>query len=137
MTKPKHAPGYVPNDAYTEADWDEVSDNPPLTDAELAAAHPGPVGMPPAMAEAFLKRAGRPKAEAKAVPVSLRVPPDVLAAYKAAGPGWQTRMNEALAAGLTPPVGPRPASGAKAIDRKAGRTKSRKPAGVKARAAGA
>ncbi|MCJ2133356.1 BrnA antitoxin family protein [Methylobacterium sp. J-026] len=102
MTKRDHAPGYVPNPNYTQQDWDEVSDNPPLTDEELAAATPGPEGLPPAMVEAFRKLAGRPKAEAKAVPVSLRVPPDVLAAYKAGGPGWQTRMNEALAAGLKP-----------------------------------
>jgi len=98
MTKCDHAPGYVPNDAYSQADWDDVSDNPPLTGEELAAARLGPEGMPPTMAEAFLKRAGRPKAADKAVPVSLRVPPDVLAAFKADGPGWQTRMNEALAA---------------------------------------
>jgi uncharacterized protein (DUF4415 family) len=98
MTKRDHAPGYVPNDAYSQADWNKVSDNLPLTDEELAAARPGPEGMPPAVAEAILKRAGRPKAADKAVPVSLRVPPDVLAAFKAAGPGWQTRMNEALAA---------------------------------------
>ncbi|MCJ2056219.1 BrnA antitoxin family protein [Methylobacterium sp. J-048] len=102
MPKAEHAPGYTPTEAYTQADWDEVSDNPPLTEAELASARPGPHGMPAGMAEAFLKRAGRPKAEAKAVPVSLRVPPDVLAAYKAQGPGWQTRMNEVLAAGLGP-----------------------------------
>ena len=64
------------------------------TVAGAAASEASPV----AVAEAILKRAGRPKAADKAVPVSLRVPPDVLAAFKAAGPGWQTRMNEALAA---------------------------------------
>ncbi|MGU3539978.1 BrnA antitoxin family protein [Methylobacterium sp. A54F] len=99
MTKPEHAPGYVPNDAYTQDDWDAVSDNPPLTDTELAAARPGPAGMPAAMAEAFLRRAGRPKAPVRRVPISLRVDPDVLAAYKADGPGWQTRMNETLRRG--------------------------------------
>lgn len=102
MPKAENAPGYTPTEAYTQADWDEVSDNPPLTEAELASARSGPYGMPPEMAETFLKHTGRPKDAAKAVPVSLRVPPDVLAAYKARGPGWQTRMNEALAAGLRP-----------------------------------
>ena len=100
MSKRDPAPSYVPNDAYTQADWDAVSDTPPLTDAELGRARPGVEGMPPAMAEAFTKRAGRPKVERRSVPVSLRVPAEVLDAYKAGGPGWQTRMNAALAAGL-------------------------------------
>ena len=36
------------------------------------------------------------------IPVLLRVDPDVLARFRASGPGWQTRMNAALrkAAGL-------------------------------------
>ena len=98
MPNRDHAPGYTPNNAYTQEDWDEVSDNLPLTDVELASARRGPQGLPPALAEAFRVRAGRPRSPDKAVPVSLRVPPDVLAAFKAEGPGWQTRMNEALAA---------------------------------------
>jgi uncharacterized protein (DUF4415 family) len=100
MTERKHAPGYVPNPLYAQEDWDEVSDNPELTDAEIAELRPNGEGLPVEMAAAFKNLGGRPKSEAKAVPVSLRVPPDVLAAYKADGPGWQTRMNEALAAGL-------------------------------------
>jgi uncharacterized protein (DUF4415 family) len=32
--------------------------------------------------------------------ISLRVDRDVLAAYRATGPGWQARMNVALKAGL-------------------------------------
>ena len=100
MTSSKHAPGYVPNPAYTQEDWDEVSDNPELTDAEIAELRSNGEGLPAEMAAAFKRLGGRPKSDTKAVPVSLRVPPDVLAAYKADGPGWQTRMNEALAAGL-------------------------------------
>lgn len=73
-----------------------MSDTPELTDAEVAELRPNGKGLPVALAEAFKRLAGRPKAQA--VPVSLRVPPDVLEAYKADGPGWQTRMNEALAA---------------------------------------
>ncbi|TXM66849.1 hypothetical protein FV226_22910 [Methylobacterium sp. WL12] len=53
--------GYVPNDAYAEADWAAV-DSPPLTDAELARTRPGVKGMLPAMAEAFGRRtAGQPQ----------------------------------------------------------------------------
>ena len=99
MTNSEHAPGYVPTPDYSQEDWDEVSDTPEMTDAEIAELRPDGERLPAALAEAF-RRLGRPKAEAKAVPVSLCVPPDVLAAYKADGPGWQTRMNEALAAGL-------------------------------------
>ena len=45
---------------------------------------------------------GRPKLEAPKKAISLRVDADVLDRYKAGGPGWQGRMNEALrkAAGL-------------------------------------
>lgn len=100
MTSSKHAPGYVPNALYTQEDWDEVSDNPELTDAEISELRPNGEGLPDEIAAAIKRLGGRPKSDAKAVPVSLRVPPDVLAAYKADGPGWQTRMNEALAAGL-------------------------------------
>ena len=45
------------------------------------------------------RRAGRPvgttKDDAK-VPVKLRLDPDVLAALRATGPGWQTRVNDKL-----------------------------------------
>jgi uncharacterized protein (DUF4415 family) len=46
--------------------------------------------------------AGRPKSESPKVAVSLRLDQDVIAQFKKRGPGWQTRMNEALreAAGL-------------------------------------
>ena len=100
MTHSEPAPGYVPSSDDSQEDWDEVSDTPELTDAEIAELRPNGEGLPVALAEAFRRFGGRPKSEAKAVPVSLRVVPDVLAAYKAEGPGWQTRMIEALAAGL-------------------------------------
>ena len=55
--------------------------------------------LPQGLFQALTKR-GRPPAENKAVQVTLRVPPAVLDGYKAGGPGWQTRMNDALEAGL-------------------------------------
>lgn len=47
-------------------------------------------------------RRGRPKAERPKVSTTIRLDPDVLDAFKAAGPGWQGRINAALrkAAGL-------------------------------------
>jgi uncharacterized protein (DUF4415 family) len=49
-----------------------------------------------------LIRRGRPKSDAPKRPTSLRLDPDVLDHYRAAGPGWQSRINQALrkAAGL-------------------------------------
>lgn len=39
---------------------------------------------------------GRPKAAVTKVSTTIRLDPDVLAAFKASGPGWQTRINQAL-----------------------------------------
>lgn len=49
-----------------------------------------------------LVRRGRPKSASTKEAVSLRLDPDVLAHFRAAGPGWQSRINAALrkAAGL-------------------------------------
>jgi uncharacterized protein (DUF4415 family) len=47
-----------------------------------------------------LIRRGRPKAAATKEPVKLRLDPDVLAALRATGDGWQTRINDMLRASL-------------------------------------
>jgi uncharacterized protein (DUF4415 family) len=44
-----------------------------------------------------LVRRGRPKLENPRQLLSLRLPPEVIASWKASGPGWQTRMAEVLA----------------------------------------
>jgi len=49
------------------------------------------------IAGAFRRARGRPASERKKVPVTIRLDADVLAALKAEGPGWQTRINELLA----------------------------------------
>lgn len=41
-------------------------------------------------------RRGRPKAEVHKVPVTVRLDPDVVEFFRESGPGWQTRMNDAL-----------------------------------------
>lgn len=43
-----------------------------------------------------VKRAGRPLATNPRRQVTIRLPESVLAAWKATGPGWQTRMAELL-----------------------------------------
>jgi uncharacterized protein (DUF4415 family) len=40
---------------------------------------------------------GRPKSSAPKARVSLRLDEDVVAAYKATGAGWQSRINDTLA----------------------------------------
>ena len=97
MTKHDQAKGYVPNPDYTQEDWDEVSDNPELTDAEIAELKPGQEGLPPAVFAALVNRGGRPRAEIRKVSVTIRLDPHIVEAFKATGAGWQTRMNEILA----------------------------------------
>ena len=46
------------------------------------------------------RRRGRPKLEAPKEAVKLRLDADVLAALRASGEGWQTRINDALRASL-------------------------------------
>lgn len=72
-------------------------DDAPEFTAEVAArAKPAAEVLPAEVMAAFKKKAGRPRAEAAKVAVSLRLDPDVLAAFKATGAGWQTRINDAL-----------------------------------------
>ena len=47
-----------------------------------------------------LKPRGRPKAAVTKEPVKLRLDADVLAALRASGEGWQTRINDTLRASL-------------------------------------
>jgi len=43
-----------------------------------------------------LRRVGRPRAAVRRPMLSMRTDPDVLARLRAAGPGWQTRVNALL-----------------------------------------
>ena len=71
-------------------------DNPEWTEADFARAQ-GPETLSAVELAAFPRTRvrGRQKAPTKQ-PVSLRVDPDVLAFFRATGPGWQARMNDAL-----------------------------------------
>jgi uncharacterized protein (DUF4415 family) len=48
------------------------------------------------VATKMLRPRGRPKTGKARTSISLRLPPETLARWKATGPGWQTRMAEAL-----------------------------------------
>jgi uncharacterized protein (DUF4415 family) len=54
------------------------------------------------LARAVFKKAGRPKSVNPKQMISLRLPPEVVARWKATGPGWQTRMAKRLERAPTP-----------------------------------
>jgi len=60
----------------------EYKELPELTDAALARA--------------AVKKGGRPRSVTPRQLISLRLPAEVVARWRATGPGWQTRMAERL-----------------------------------------
>jgi uncharacterized protein (DUF4415 family) len=91
---------YMPGRGYTKEDLDAVSDNPPWTRDELAQARPF-AEVFPELAASIRRGRGPQKAPTK-VALSIRLSRDVVEKFKAAGPGWQSRIDKALrkAAGL-------------------------------------
>lgn len=77
---------------YTQADWDEVSDNPELTAEDIAKARPFVEVFPELAAK---MRRGPQKAEKK-ISTTIRLSPEVVAHFRATGKGWQARIDEAL-----------------------------------------
>lgn len=65
--------------SITDPEYEEL---PELTDEMLERA--------------VVKKAGRPVSKNPRKQVTIRLPADVLARWKATGPGWQTRMAERL-----------------------------------------
>ncbi len=45
----------------------------------------------------LVKQRGRPKSALHKEPVTVRLDPEILKFFRGSGPGWQTRMNKALA----------------------------------------
>ena len=77
-----------------------VRENPEWTKATFAKAKPAADVLPElygaTVARRMLKPRGRPKTGTARTSISIRLPPETLARWKATGPGWQTRMVEAL-----------------------------------------
>lgn len=75
-------------------------DNPQWTAEDMARARPASEVLPALFgaeaAQAMLKPRGRPKASAPKERMTLRLDPELLAALRATGRGWQTRVNDAL-----------------------------------------
>lgn len=91
MSKINLPPDFDENPEWTEEDFRLARPASELFDAERVAL--------------LVRQPGRPKGSTKAdakQQVALRLDRDVIERFKAAGPGWQTRMNDALrrAAGL-------------------------------------
>jgi len=72
------------------------ADNPEVTDAQARQARPFAEAFPE-LAAALRRSRGPQKAPTKQL-VSLRLDSETVEAFKATGPGWQTRMNDALRA---------------------------------------
>ena len=75
-----------------KATWVDPEDAPELTDAFFQSAD--------LLKGNKIQARGRPKAATTKEPVKLRLDADVLAALRATGDGWQTRINETLRASL-------------------------------------
>jgi len=92
MKKSKARPDHIPQE-----DWDSV-DSPPLSQDLLAGLRPVSETHPEilnAYREGGLRGRGPQKAPTKTL-LSMRYSTEVLAYFRATGPGWQTRMDEAL-----------------------------------------
>lgn len=73
----------------------DFDDSPELTKAQMKAMRPIEKVLP-GVAATFKRSRGRPKVETPLAHVSLRLEPDVLEAFRALGPRWQTEMRAAL-----------------------------------------
>ncbi|MFM2042797.1 MAG: hypothetical protein RLY86_1373 [Pseudomonadota bacterium] len=94
-------PDHAADDAAIDGGISADPDAREWTEAEMAQARPATEILPSAVLAAFdgARKRGRPPAANAKVKVMLRIDPDVLAAYRDSGPGWQTRMNAALRKG--------------------------------------
>lgn len=85
---------------FTEAGVDTVSDSPELMEQELIGAKPFAEVFPAVAAklETVQRLRGRPKVDAPKVSTTLRLDldPDIVTYFRSTGPGWQSRINEAL-----------------------------------------
>jgi uncharacterized protein (DUF4415 family) len=68
----------------------------PMTEEELARMRPMHEAQPEFLARWMRRKRGRPPATAPKKQVTLRLDQDVLDHFRSGGPGWQTRINEAL-----------------------------------------
>jgi uncharacterized protein (DUF4415 family) len=70
------------------------ADNPEWTDADFSRARPA--DELPAEIRAFFPKTRGPQKAPKKVALSIRLSAEVVDHFKATGPGWQSRIDEAL-----------------------------------------
>ena len=70
-------------------------DNPEWTKVDFAKARPPAEVLPPELLAQFKNTRGPQKTPTK-VAVSIRLSPEVISHFKAKGPGWQSRIDNAL-----------------------------------------
>jgi uncharacterized protein (DUF4415 family) len=70
------------------------AENPEWTDADFARSKPA-AELPSAIRGFFPKTRGAQK-EPRKIALSIRLSPEVVDHFKATGPGWQSRIDEAL-----------------------------------------
>lgn len=94
------------NDKRSRGSWVDPDDAPPWSDDVFDRAELRDGDQVLRAATGTLTKRGRPRSENPKLLVSLRLDGDVIAHFKAAGPGWQSRINEALrrAVGLEQPA---------------------------------
>lgn len=71
-------------------------DAQPLTDEQLARMRPAYQAQPELVAKYLRRKRGRPVSDAPKKQVTLRLDQDVIEHFRSTGPGWQTRINDAL-----------------------------------------
>ncbi|PWR22709.1 hypothetical protein DKG74_11625 [Zavarzinia aquatilis] len=83
-------------------DWVDPDDAPEITDEMFNRAELSVGGEVLRPATGTLRKAGRPKSTSPKEHINIRLSQAVLDHFKAGGPGWQTRIDEALkkAAGI-------------------------------------
>ena len=73
-------------------------DNPEWTKEDFARARPAHEVLTPEQMAAFPNSRGRPRSADPAIPVSIRLSGRVARHLRGLGQGWQTRVNDQLAA---------------------------------------
>jgi uncharacterized protein (DUF4415 family) len=87
--------GWWVDDASGELIGPDPEIERPMTEDELATGRPF-VEVFPELAPSIKRGRGRPKAPKPLEAVTLRVDPDTIARFEAAGPNWRRRMAEIL-----------------------------------------
>ncbi len=96
MTDKKHMLISDAEEARIQAMISSDPDAPEVTKKQVASAKPFAEAFP-VLAENMRKNVGgRPRSPSPKIPVSIRLDQDVVAKFKATGPGWQGRINEVL-----------------------------------------